>query len=175
MNSRADLTHQDIPRAHRLAAKNLNSASLPLAVAAVARAAAGFLMRHRFYSLTLRFDCGDFQRGLILSVTALAAVAFAPFLLEDHNFFGATLIDDLARNFPIGDQGRANFGIALTADKKDIRQGHLLADFAVELLDFDDFAFGHAVLLTAGSNYRIFHRIFSETKFLKEIRATVNL
>ena len=47
----------------------------------------------------------------------LAAVAFAPFLFEDHDLFGATLIDDLAGNFPIGDQGRANFGIAFTADK----------------------------------------------------------
>src|SRR6185295_18346053 len=110
----------------------------------------------------LWFDCGNLKRGLILSMTALPAVAFSPFFLEDDDLFGAALIDDLAGHLPVGYQRRAYHGIAVTSDKKHIGQGHFRADFALELFDLHDLAFGHAVLLAAGSDYCIFHRIFSE-------------
>jgi|SRR6185503_5095014 hypothetical protein len=108
-------------------------------------------------------------------MTVLAAVAFAPLFLENDDLFSAALIDDLTGNFTIGYQWGANLGIAFTADKQNIGQGNRRADLPIELFDLDDLAFGHAVLLAAGSNYCIFHRIFSERKFLMEFLAKVNL
>jgi hypothetical protein len=173
VNACAELADDNVACAHGLAAENFHSPPLSLAVAPVARAAAGLFVCHRF-TPCLSFDRSNFERGLILSVTALTAVAFPALLFKDDDFFGAPLIDDLAGHFGIGHQRRAYFRIAIAADEKNISQRHLLTDFASQLFDLDDFALRDAVLLTAGSNYCIFHRIFSETKFLKENPAKVN-
>src|SRR5687767_14751557 len=114
MDARTELAHQDVARAHGLAAENFNAPSLSLAVAPVARAAAGLLVCH-CSTPRLWFDCGDFQRGLILPVTPLPAVALPAFFLEDDDFLGAALVDDLAGHFRIGHQRRADLGIAVAA------------------------------------------------------------
>src|SRR5581483_10783341 len=49
VNARAELAHQNIAGAHGLAAENLHAAPLPLAVAAVARAAACFFLNTRTF------------------------------------------------------------------------------------------------------------------------------
>src|SRR6266404_8909910 len=53
----------------------------------------------------LRFDRGNFQRRLILSVTALAAVAFAPLLFKDQNLFCPDLTNDFTGHLGVSDQG----------------------------------------------------------------------
>ena len=89
----------------------------------------------------------------------LPAVAFAPFLLENDDLIGAALIDDFACDSGVGYQRSADFYVIVVADKQDIRHSYLLAHCKVELLDLDHISFRDAVLLTAGSNYCIFHRI----------------
>src|SRR5580765_4750840 len=69
----------------------------------------------------LSFDCRDLQSRLILSVTALAAVAFAPLLFKDQNLFCPDLTNDFAGHLGVGDQGRADLYVIIAADKQHIR------------------------------------------------------
>src|SRR5262249_16147204 len=57
-------------------------------------------------------DFLDAHRGLILTVTALAARIFAPALLECDDLGGATLLDDLRHHLCPQNGRRANLGIA---------------------------------------------------------------
>ena len=106
-------------------------------------------------------------------MTILAAVALASFLFKDDDFFGARLSDNFAGDFGVGDQRRTNFDLAIAADKQNILENHFGANFAGEFFDFDDIAFGNAILLATGSNYCIFQD-FVEIKFLKENPSKVN-
>ncbi len=58
VDASTDLANDDVSGPDRLAAKNLHSAPLPLAVSTVARAAAGFFMSHR--QILLCVDSNDF-------------------------------------------------------------------------------------------------------------------
>src|SRR6266550_3115796 len=69
------------------------------------------------YSPTLRFDCRNLECGLVLPVALLPAVAFSPFFLEDADFFGSDLADNLAAHFGICHERSADFGLAVSADE----------------------------------------------------------
>ena len=71
-------------------------------------------------------------------MTLLAAVAFSPFLLEYNDLFSAKLTDNLTGNLGLGQHWRANFYVALAADKKHIRQDYFFAHVADELFNFND-------------------------------------
>ena len=104
VNACAELTYQNISGAHGFAAENLYTAPLPLAVAPLRELPPAFLCAIRLLS-QLSFDCRDLQSRLILSVTALAAVAFAPLLFKDQNLFCPDLTNDFAGHLGVGDQG----------------------------------------------------------------------
>jgi hypothetical protein len=108
-------------------------------------------------------------------MTALTAVAFAPFLLKDDYLLRSSLTYDLARHLRVLDQRRANLYLTVTADKQDIRQGYFLADCPSELFNFDEVSLGDTVLFTPGSNNGVLHEhSFPEAIFLNEKPAKVN-
>src|SRR3990172_96591 len=113
----------------------------------------------------LRFDRGNLQRGLVLPVALLPAIAFPSFLFENSDLFSAKLIDDLAGNFGIGHQRRADLDFAVVTDEQDIAQGHFFAQLPGQLFNSNDVAFSNAVLFAAGSNDCILHKIFLKSDF----------
>src|ERR1041385_6093228 len=128
VNARAELAHENVSRAHPLAAEYFDAAPLPLAVSAVARAAAGFFMCHR--SCSFLSDLDDLQRRPLLSVPALAAVALAPLLLEDHDLFALALLENFRCNLHVGERRRPDFYLAVAAEHEHLGERDALADGA---------------------------------------------
>src|ERR1041384_496687 len=102
VNARAELAHENVSRAHPLAAEYFDAAALPLAVSAVARAAAGFFMCHR--SCSFLSDLDDLQRRPLLSMPTLAAAALATLPLEDHDLFALALLENFRCNLHVGER-----------------------------------------------------------------------
>jgi hypothetical protein len=172
VNACAELADDDITRAHGLAAKHFDTAPLSLTVAPITRTPAGFLMCHiRSYLLTI--NSSDFESGLVLPMTSLTAVTLPSFLFENQNLLRFCLADNLTRYRGVLDQRRANFDLAITADKQDISQSYLFADLAGKLFDLYEITFGYPVLLPTSFDDCIFH-VFSRMAFLTEIPAKVN-
>jgi hypothetical protein len=111
----------------------------------------------------------------MLAVPSLPAVAFAPFLFENEDLFRLRLADDLAGNFGVGNDGRADLYFAVIADEQNVPESNSVAHFTGKLFNFDDVAFGDTVLLATRSNYGILHNYFSKSYFLKQKTAKVNL
>lgn len=93
----------------------------------------------------------------MLAVTVLAAIALAPFLLENQNLFGSALSNDFACYFAVGHKRRTDVDLTIAADEQDIRQCNGCAHLAGKFFDFDELSLRDAVLLSACSNYCIFH------------------
>ena len=105
----------------------------------------------------------------------LAAVTFAPFLLENENFLGFSLLKYLSSHLRAGYQRRADFHLAITADEKHIAKANFLTHLASEFLNLHHVPFRNAVLFTARSNYCVRHRAIPRNKQLEEIPSKVNL
>src|SRR6185369_12523280 len=85
----AALADQHVARDHELIAEPLHAQALAGGIAAVARAAACFLMCHDFVLLKAAplggLDVGDLERRQLLTMAALAAIVVAAMLLEDDD------------------------------------------------------------------------------------------
>src|SRR5262249_57229358 len=100
----AELPHQDVAGAHELSAVALDAAPLAGRIPAVARRALSFLVSHGVPLVSLRIDPGDLDRGVLLPVSRLAAVALAAAGLEHEELGAELLADDLGRGLRAADQ-----------------------------------------------------------------------
>lgn len=143
----AALPHQDGAGADLLAAVALDAEPLGLGVAPVARAAAGFLVRH-----ASALDGADLELGPVLPVADAALGVLPP--PEAHH-------GQLRRAAVRGDRGGHPGAVQVRradARRRALFAGHqqhaverdLAAGLGVQLLDADHVAAGDAVLLAAG-------------------------
>ena len=100
----AALAHQDVAGDDGLAAELLDAEAAACGIAAVARRAACFLMRHDLLLIPAR-DAGDAQHGQMLAMAVLAAVIVAALLLEDDDLSPRGLLDHFG-----GDRGAGDIG-----------------------------------------------------------------
>jgi hypothetical protein len=156
VNARAELADDDIACTYGLSAEDFDAAPLPLTIAPVTGASSSFLMCHVCF-LFLAVDSGDPERGLMLAVASLTTVTLASFLLKNQNLLGFGLADNLTGHRGVLKQRRADFHIAIAANKQNIPEGYFFAYLASELLDPDKIPFGYPVLLPTGSNDCISH------------------
>jgi hypothetical protein len=140
VNARAELPHNDISGAHAFSTKYLHPTPLALAVSSVAGTPPRLFMSHLDTPLTvyrLTLYSSDFQRRLILPMSALAAVAFSPFFLENQHLLRLGLSDDPARDLRIRYERCADLDVAVAPDKQYISQGDAFADCSGQLFNFD--------------------------------------
>jgi len=96
----------------------------------------------------------------MLTVASLAAITFPSFLFKNQNLLCLALPDDFAGNFSVGHQRQTDFNLAVATDEQDIRQSYLIPNVSRKFFNPDNVPFGHAVLLSAGSNHCILHKFF---------------
>src|SRR5512133_1769635 len=101
----------------------------------------------------------DQDLGVGLTVTALLGPALL-LLAEVDDLLVPALSDDLALDRRAADHRRTDLGRALTPEHQHV-EVHLAANVALELLDLESIALGHAVLLAAGLDHRV-HRTLLE-------------
>src|SRR5918997_1662036 len=124
-------------------------------------------------SYLLPINSGDLESGLMLPMTSLATVALASFLLKHQNLLRFCLTDNLTRHRGVLHQRRADFDLAIAANKQDISQSYLFADLAGKLLDLYEITFRYPVLLPTSFDDCIFH-VLPRAIFVTEIPAKVN-
>src|SRR5580704_779058 len=114
----------------------------------------GFLFRklRRLETLPIECNLGDAHRGERLSMSTQLLVLFLALVMEDENFLGASLLDDLAAHVRAGLR-QANLTIA-AGNRQHIAE----LDFAVCIglgLQANHISGRHSVLLSTGADDRV--------------------
>ena len=87
-----------------------------------------------------------------------AVVAFAPLVFERNDFGLFGLLDDFGGHRGTGNGGRTHGDARRPGDEENFCEGCCLTFGDVEFFDFDDIAFGDAVLFTACLNHCVSHK-----------------
>jgi hypothetical protein len=175
VNAGSELPDQDISGPHGLSAVNFYAASLSIAVAAVSRAAACFLVCHLSFLLLknlkgcaarlrkagagrirffvswsrLRLDRVDPNRRKRLPMPLFPAVTLSAFELEDDDFPGPILCDNLSGNRGVFEDRSADPQIVAVGKHQDLIEGYRSADFARNFLDPQNLPFFDLILFSA--------------------------
>ena len=97
-------------------------------------------------------DLRDLDLGVGLSVALCSAIAFFRLHLVDADLLALAVFDDIAGNDGVFHHGGAENSLVLVDDSQNAVKLHSLAGLDIQLLDEDDVALSHAVLLTAGND-----------------------
>jgi hypothetical protein len=100
-------------------------------------------------------DAGYFNPGVILSVTCLTAVVFAPLELDNADFVAPPMLDDSGGDFRTGDDRGTDFDIVTVPQHEYFRELDLGTWGRIETFDIEFIAVADVVLLTAGLDYEI--------------------
>jgi hypothetical protein len=112
---------------------------------------------------------------LLLPVTALSAVAFAPFFPENQHLFRLTLTHDLTGNLGITEEGKANICFTIIGNKQDVCQRHLITGVSGELFYSYNVSLRDTVLFATSPNHSVLHGLVDiKNNFLKQSTSKVN-
>jgi hypothetical protein len=92
-----------------------------------------------------------------LAVADVLVITFSPLVFNDIDFGAFNIAEDQAGDRRIGNQGRADFGIAFAADEQNVVEGDvlLLGQRTQGPVDANDIAAGDLKLFTALRNNRV--------------------
>src|SRR5687767_8415226 len=162
MHARAALAHQDLPGVDALAAVNLHPEALRLRVAAVARAAACFLVCHRLTCLNLTLDVVDADLGVRLPMALRFLVVLAPAQLEDAHLVAAPVRHHGGLHLGTRHERRPDLDRVARAHEQNFLEGHRGTDFGGERFDAQLLARLDPVLLPARLDDRVHDCLASE-------------
>src|SRR6185312_6397826 len=143
----AALAHDDVPRAHALAAELLDAAVLRVRVAPVARRAYAFLMSH---GRLPELDVVDANFREALPVSLLLGVVLPAPELEDDDLLAEAVLHDLAGDLRALQGWHADFRRVAVRSEQDLVELDLGAGIAEHRGDAERLARLSAELLSAG-------------------------
>src|SRR6202165_3600373 len=159
------LAVEDRARVDELPAEALPPQPLPVRIAAVCRGAAALLMCHDIilfdrngrakagrYKKQLELDIADLDGRVILPVATLNLVLIGLLELEDGDFLGASLRDDLTGHGRFGSVRTQNYLFFVGVDGKNRTERDFFAHFSRNPLNTNGVAGRDAILLSPGLN-----------------------
>src|SRR5205823_2296254 len=156
MNQSAALASDDAAGANDLAAVHFDAEPFGLRIAAVTRASARLFVCHGRTPLRLFGDAVDAELGVALPVALVLLVMLAPPHFENFHLLAAALRKDRSLDCRAGnDRLTQSDGVAFADDHQDLVEYHFCADVSQYPFDFQFFAGGDLVLLTAGFYDRV--------------------